>query len=65
LRSFGVIECPHCKENIIERMPLSAKRRRLDYDVFCLIAFESHTLKLMAWLESSALPFFYTTKDFH
>ena len=24
LRSFGVIECPSCKENTIERMPLSA-----------------------------------------
>ena len=23
-RSFGVIECPSCKENTIERMPLSA-----------------------------------------
>ena len=59
-RNFGVIECHSCKENMIERMSLSAKRRRLDYDVFCRIAFESHTLKLMAWLESSALPFLYT-----
>ncbi|MDP9287485.1 MAG: hypothetical protein M3P08_04730 [Thermoproteota archaeon] len=24
LSSFGVIECPSCKENTIERMPLSA-----------------------------------------
>jgi len=23
-RSFGVIECPSCKENTLERMPLSA-----------------------------------------
>ena len=28
LRSFGFMECPSCKENTIERMPLSA------YDVY-------------------------------
>jgi len=64
-KSFGVIECPSCKENTIERMSLSAMRRRLEYDVLCRIVFESHTLKLMAWLDSSALHFFYIIKDFY
>jgi hypothetical protein len=30
-RSFGVIECPSCKENTIERLPLSANDVYLFY----------------------------------